>query len=86
MSDESHSSMMLCLSWCLLSDVVPGLLLCESKNHEPFDLTLTFNCAMTNQIRDEKPQATKVITITACGFFCLASDWLFPRNTVTFQK
>ena len=27
-----------------------------------------FNCAMTNQIRDQYPQATNLITVTACGF------------------
>ena len=44
---------------------------CESKNNEHFDLTLTFNCAMTNQIRHQKLQATKLIAVTACSFFIL---------------
>ena len=39
-----------------------------------------FNWAMTNQIRDQKPQATKLITVTACGFFILDLIGFFPAT------
>ena len=43
---------------------------------------------MTNQIRDQKPQATNLITFTACGFFIwhligffLARQWHSRNNS-----
>ena len=53
------------------------LLQCESKNRNTLIWLWHFNCAMTNQIRDKKSQATKLITVTTCGFFILHLIGLF---------
>ena len=51
------------------------VLLCESRNQEQFDIhSKTVNHKL------------KVIHSYSLQFFHITSDWLFPRNTVTFQK
>lgn len=37
------------------------------------------------ELKDQKPQATKLITVTACSFFILRLSG-FPRNTITYPE
>ena len=61
-------------------------LLCESKNRELFDLTLTFRLCDGRSDKRSKTASRKSNYRYSLWFFYLASDWLFPRNTRTFQK
>ena len=66
--------------------VLEEKLLCESKNREHFDLTLTFQLCDDQSDKRSKTARHKSNYRYSLQFFHLASDWLFPRNAITFQK